>query len=422
VLPSQKPQWLSDAAINVNGTTIPLSWNQPLNWLGGVPNATGAEANFWRTPTANRTITLDGAKTVGKLTFDSPFSYTITAGTGGGLTFSNSGGPATLIANQGSHFISVGLQINSDLNAAINAGTMTVGGSVSGAGKLTKTGAGTLVLNASNSYTGATTVSQGVLRVGNTLASPGGAISIGAGGALEAADSIQRAIENNGVLRAPTGLGQRLRLTGSVSGPGDFLGNLAFGGEFAPGASPATITLGNTIFEAGNTLEMEIGGLLEGSQFDHLDATAIHFGGTLAVTLINGFIPSAGDTFDLLDWGAAAGEFHTITLPALSGLAWDASQLYVNGSISVVMAADFNADGGVDGLDLVRWTDNYGSGVVQPQGDADGDQDVDGADFLTWQRQLGAAPNALSIPEPMGLTPLAANLCLWAALIARRRR
>ena len=52
VLPTQKPQWLSDSAINVNGTTIPLSWNQPLNWLGGVPNASGAEANFWRTLTA----------------------------------------------------------------------------------------------------------------------------------------------------------------------------------------------------------------------------------------------------------------------------------------------------------------------------------------------------------------------------------
>src|SRR3954451_1234354 len=46
VLQSQKPQWLSDSAINVNGTTIPLSWNEPLNWLGSVPNASGAQANF----------------------------------------------------------------------------------------------------------------------------------------------------------------------------------------------------------------------------------------------------------------------------------------------------------------------------------------------------------------------------------------
>src|SRR6185295_9326085 len=89
VLPGQKPQWLSDSAINVNGTTIPLSWNQPLNWVGGVPNATGAQVNFWRTLTANRTITLDGSKTLGKLTFDSPYSYTIAPGTGGSLVLNN---------------------------------------------------------------------------------------------------------------------------------------------------------------------------------------------------------------------------------------------------------------------------------------------------------------------------------------------
>src|SRR5262249_61506245 len=65
VLPTQKPQWLSDTSIIVNGAGVPLSWNQPLNWVGGVPNHVDAEANFYRTLTANRTITLDGSKTVG---------------------------------------------------------------------------------------------------------------------------------------------------------------------------------------------------------------------------------------------------------------------------------------------------------------------------------------------------------------------
>jgi hypothetical protein len=72
VMPGQQPQWLVDNSINVNGTTIPLSWNQPLNWIGGVPNASAAIANFYRTNTAARTITLDGNKTVGVLSFNSP--------------------------------------------------------------------------------------------------------------------------------------------------------------------------------------------------------------------------------------------------------------------------------------------------------------------------------------------------------------
>ena len=167
VLPGQKTQWLSDSAINVNGTTIPLSWNQPLNWIGGVPNATGAEVNFWRTLKANRTITLDGSKTLGKLTFDSPFSYTISPGTGGSLVLNNSGSNATLTSNQGNHTLSTGVQLTSNLSAAINTGTFTISGVVSGAGDLIKIGAGMLSLTGANSYSGNTLVSAGSLRISN---------------------------------------------------------------------------------------------------------------------------------------------------------------------------------------------------------------------------------------------------------------
>ncbi len=166
VLPSQKPQWLSDAAVNINGISILLSWNQPLNWLGGVPNAIGAEANFWRTTTADRTITLDGTKTVGKLTFDNPFRYTVTSGTGGSLVFNNSTSPATLSSTQGDHTIATPVQLTSSLNAVINTGTFTISGKISGIGALTKSGAGTLVLTGVNTYTGDTTVQGGTLRLG----------------------------------------------------------------------------------------------------------------------------------------------------------------------------------------------------------------------------------------------------------------
>src|SRR5688500_2234374 len=90
VLPGQQPQWLSDGAINVNGTVIPLSWGEFLNWKGGVPDAPGAVANFYRTNTGTRTITLDAPRTVGTLTFNSAQNYTVTPGSGGGsLTLHN---------------------------------------------------------------------------------------------------------------------------------------------------------------------------------------------------------------------------------------------------------------------------------------------------------------------------------------------
>ena len=82
VLPGQQPQWLPDDAYTIGDAAmpVPLSWSQPLNWLGNgvvngvpnsVPNSPGAVANFFRTNTAARTITLDGDKTIGTLTFNS---------------------------------------------------------------------------------------------------------------------------------------------------------------------------------------------------------------------------------------------------------------------------------------------------------------------------------------------------------------
>ena len=179
VLPTQKPQWLSDQEINVNGITVPLSWSQRLNWLGEVPNAIGAEANFWRTLTADRTITLDGFKTVGKLTLDSPFSYTITPGTGGSLVVNDSDGVAEIASNQGSHTIGVNVELVDDLSAAVNFGVLTISGIVSGAGDLVKSGSGTLVLtHTDNSYTGITTVEQGTLQLSSHFLHDSASVSI----------------------------------------------------------------------------------------------------------------------------------------------------------------------------------------------------------------------------------------------------
>ncbi|HVT29264.1 MAG TPA: autotransporter-associated beta strand repeat-containing protein, partial [Lacipirellulaceae bacterium] len=213
VIPGQQPQWLPDAAyaIGDSQTAIPLSWTQPLNWLGNgvvdgvpnsVPNSPGAVANFFRTNTAARTITLDGDKTIGTLTFNSPNSYTISPGTGGSILFNNIASPATLTSHQGNHFIATGVQLTSSLNAVIDTGNMTISGVVSGAGSLTKSGAGTLALVTVNSYTGNTNVQAGTLSLRNPYLADAADVLLSSGATLNlqysgAADTIRSLLINN---------------------------------------------------------------------------------------------------------------------------------------------------------------------------------------------------------------------------------
>jgi hypothetical protein len=88
---------------------------------------------------------------------------------------------------------------------------------------------------------------------------------------------------------------------------------------------------------------MELGGTARGTQHDALNVTRdLTFGGTLTATLTGGFLPQAGQAFDLFDFDAAldAGSFDTITLPSLTaGLAWDTSALYTTGTLSVIALA-----------------------------------------------------------------------------------
>jgi fibronectin-binding autotransporter adhesin len=87
----------------------------------------------------------------------------------------------------------------------VSGGTLTVGGSVSGPYGLTMTGAGMMVLAASNNYTGSTSLSQGTLQLGAAGAIPTGA---GTGNVLFTNAGASSVLDLNGNNATVNGLSQ----------------------------------------------------------------------------------------------------------------------------------------------------------------------------------------------------------------------
>ena len=137
------------------------SWSDSSDWSAGIPTRAGDTANFATNLASPDTVTLDAARSVGILSFDSAEPFTIAAGSGGVLTMDNGTGAAQINLTGGSDIISAPLVLDSNTVVDIAAGdTLTVTGGISGAGTLTVTGGGKLSLGTGvNSITGLTILS-----------------------------------------------------------------------------------------------------------------------------------------------------------------------------------------------------------------------------------------------------------------------
>jgi T5SS/PEP-CTERM-associated repeat protein len=218
----------------------------------------------------------------------------------------------------------------------------------------------------------------------------------------------------------------------SFSGAGQFFGSgtATFTGGYTPGDSPAIVSFeGGVAFGGDNVLTIELGGTTPGMQYDRLQvAGGLALDGTLQITLIDGFAPAAGNSFDILNWSALSGTFSSVSLPTLGGAkTWNTSLLYTSGVISIAIAAhpgDFDSDGDVDGADFVIWQTNFPAttGHVLATGDADGDGDVDGADFVVWQTNFPFTPGSGASPVPEPATWMLALVAVGRVSICQRRR
>lgn len=167
VIPAYSGVWINPAG---------GSWTNPVNWRGEVvAGGIGQTADFSALNlTANTTVTLDAAQTIGSLLFADTVpdhNWALNPGAGGPLTMQvNSGVPTVSVSNQ----------------------TATIGTAITGSQGLVKTGAGTLALSVQNTYTGGTTVNGGIL----DLTGGGGSSGVIRGSAT---------INNGGTLRLSTG-------------------------------------------------------------------------------------------------------------------------------------------------------------------------------------------------------------------------
>lgn len=188
---------------------------------------------------------------------------------------------------------------------------------------LTKSGTGTLTLEAVNTYTNSTTLAGGKLIVNGTL--PAGGLFISSG----------------------TTLGGH----GSINSPV----TLPSGATIAPGASVGKLTVNaNTILQPGSVVRMELD-KAAGTNDQLRVVGLLQYGGTLIVTNLGGQL-WPGDSFQLFNAASYLNSFSATNLPALpTGMNWQWSP--ATGTLSIAASVSLTptnilANPTAEGLEL----------------------------------------------------------------------
>jgi T5SS/PEP-CTERM-associated repeat protein len=188
--------------------------------------------------------------------------------------------------------------------------------------------------------------------------------------------------------------------------------------EVFPG-STAVYLQGLTTTGSGSALSVHLADPEEDPDFGSVEVSGgAALDGTLEVQLAGGFIPSAGDSFQILTAaGGRTGTFTSEILPPLSGaLDWDLQytpNAVVLSVISTVPTGDYNGNGVVDAADYVVWRKNPG-GLGGNAG------------YDTWRANFGRTGSgsgatsfsSAAVPEPAGIVLV---LTVSLAAIYRRR-
>ncbi len=307
--------------VNTNGLTLNF-------WDGSGPfnnNRVDGGTGTWSALNQNWTIA-DGSL---DSTYTNP-SMAIFQTLGGTVTIDNSDG---IISALGLQFAADNYQLNGDTLTLVNDNTIRVGdGTTASAGYtatinteiagsvgLNKTDFGRLILGGTNTYSGTTTLTRGVLQLNgsivgdavansglfqvSTTATVGGDAVVNPGAIFQVAGAVTgNATTNGGLFQVGTtgaiasdatiNAGGLLQLDGSVAGTvlvntngllqgNGSMGNLVVNGTISPGNSIGTLTInGNFIQNPGSIYNVEINNLGQSDRINVLGSATIN-GGTV---------------------------------------------------------------------------------------------------------------------------------------------
>jgi len=293
----------STGAYNLNGGTLTVgnivrgAGSSAFNFNAGTLNITGAGGlNVGSGPLGN-SLSLSAGKALNvtnALTFNAGSSASVT---GGALTAGRATHHGTLTSNSS-------LNVGSGL---ANMGALALsGGTASG----NINNAGTVAISNTVNHTGTLTQTAGTTTINGTLNTSG--------------------LDIQG---------------GMLKGSGNIIGSvLNSAGTVAVGNSPGSMTInGDYTQSLAGIFDVELGGLIAGSQYDTLNVTGTaNLDGTLNVSLFDLgsglFNPHQGDTFDILSAEHLNGSFGSLLLAPLdAGLKWNIAYLIdANGTTDIV--------------------------------------------------------------------------------------
>lgn len=436
-----------DAYINVNGSSkIIVDNNVTLGALAETGSATfninGGELSAANITARNATMTT--VSTSGKILLKQ------------GGVFSMGGSPAhpaKLDVQSSSQFTGEGDAVGTQLLAGalgkaivnVNSGgkvavqNISVGRNTGNASTFTVTG--------SNSFTN----SDGLtVHPGATLTAAAGAlVQVQKEAVINGTVDVLGGTMTIGAIGTPSTLGAVTVAGGTLMGSGTIKGNLiakkgvfpdgrVTGARIKSGNSPGTLTIeGDAVLEAGSILEVEIGGLTPGTQYDQLVATgSITANGILDLAIVNsgsGFhLPGVGDQFTLLSatGGVSAAFQNAAALKSVAGGSLVDWSLSTGTTTSVLQAVaitpltdgDYNGNGVVDAADYVVWRHTAGGINLAADGNRDGV--VDNLDYGVWRAHFSGTMGSGAIEHDFSSVPEPATalLCIAGLALATRAR